>query len=242
MPAEIAARRPATLTLAAPAPGTYLRLVAPVFVVLLALGLASAAAVHETASPLLQSVSKLFLFDRERNLPTLFNFSLLLANAGFCLLAATLLWRSRDGWRWSWLSLSGILFLMAFDEAAQIHERAGFLGRYLVEPTGALTLSWVVVGALAVGIVGIAYLRFVLALPAPVLRRVFAAAALFVCGALGVEMIAAGYAEVHGIQSTTTYELLATLEESLEMAGMIVFGLAVLTFLRSRDVQARSLV
>lgn len=236
-----ARQRRSTLTFAPPDPATYMRFFLPIFCGLLALGLASAMIVHETSSTAISNAAKLFLFDRERNLPTLFNFSIILVNAVLCTVAAAFVWRDLTGWPMTWLSLGGLLFLMAFDEAAQLHERADFLGRYLVTPTGAFALPWVAAGGLAVVCLALVYLRFVVAQSTPIRRLIFLSAALFVSGALGVEMIAAYTSEHEGIQKSMNYEMLATLEEAMEMTGLMAFGYAVLTFLQSGEVRTRDM-
>src|SRR3546814_4376653 len=55
-------------------------------------------------------------------------------------------------------------------------------------------------------------------------------AVVFVSGAVGVEMLGGAEAEAAGIE-TFKYRLLATLEESLEFAGLLLF----LLFLRSEE-------
>ena len=53
---------------------------------------------------------------------------------------------------------------------------------------------------------------------------------LFIGGALGFELVGGRYAELHG-RDNLTYNMIATMEESLEMAGVIGFIYALLKYL-----------
>ena len=79
-------------------------------------------------------------------------------------------------------------------------------------------------------ILGLLFLKFLLRLP-PLTRWSFlGAGAVYLGGAIGIEMIGGRYAESHGDENLT-YQLLTHLEESMEMAGMIVFIHALLRYL-----------
>jgi hypothetical protein len=56
------------------------------------------------------------------------------------------------------------------------------------------------------------------------------AGALFVGGALGVEAVSGKHASLHGEQNLT-YHLIITIEELLEMAGLVVFVYALLDYI-----------
>lgn len=55
------------------------------------------------------------------------------------------------------------------------------------------------------------------------------AATLYLGGAIGVEMAGGRYAELHGTNNWT-YSMIVTVEESLEIAGLIVFIWALLKY------------
>ena len=55
------------------------------------------------------------------------------------------------------------------------------------------------------------------------------AATLFIGGAIGVELVGGRHVELHGRQNWT-YSMIVTVEESLEMAGLIVFIWALLDY------------
>jgi len=94
---------------------------------------------------------------------------------------------------------------------------------------GIFYFAWVIPGIALVLVLGLFFLRFLLSLPATTRRRFLIAATLYLGGALGVELIGGQYAELHGFESFT-YSMIATVEESLEMAGLILFIRALLKY------------
>ncbi len=82
-------------------------------------------------------------------------------------------------------------------------------------------------------VVGLAYSKFVWELPKDTRLRFITAGVIFLVGALGIEMLGAREADLHGY-STVTYCLLFTVEEMLEMLGIILFIYALLTHLAAQ--------
>jgi hypothetical protein len=58
-------------------------------------------------------------------------------------------------------------------------------------------------------------------------------AALYIGGAVGLEMPGGAYAEAHGI-ATFGYQFFAAVEETLEMLGLTVFAYALMRILARR--------
>ena len=86
---------------------------------------------------------------------------------------------------------------------------------------GPLYYGWVIPGAAAVLLIGCTYARFLKHLPARTRRTMFWAAAVFLGGSLGVEMVSAWWADVHG-EANLTYALIITAEEFGEMLGVVI--------------------
>lgn len=194
------------------------------------LSLCGTAMTYRSGNATLHRIADLLLFEEERNLPTLFNFVLLLANMGALAVAAACAFGGKDRWRWHWFSLSAFFLLLAYDEAAQIHEGLNELVGAIVNTGGFLAFAWVIPGAAVVLLMGIGFSRFLLALPRRSATLFVLSAAIYVSGALGVEMIGARLWAANGWDNIA-YSFLATVEESLEMAGLIVFLHAILMFL-----------
>ncbi len=170
----------------------------------------------------------LFYVDAEQNIPTFFSVLLILI-ATFLLAVTAVLEarRARPWWQWTFLSFG--FLVMGYDEAFQVHER-------LITPMrralgdgqlGIFTFAWVVPGLVLVFLLALIYLRFLVRLPAPTRRRFLLAAALYLGGALGMEMVGGWIGQPHG-RSSWQYVTLATIEEGMEMAGLVTFVWALL--------------
>ncbi len=180
----------------------------------------------------LMGLVSLTYVDQEGNLPTFFSALLLAAASAALTLAAGMARSNRapDVSRWALLAL-GFLYL-AFDEGAALHERLraplfAFLGR---SEEAASSQAYWVIRALAVAAVLVCLFgKFLFRLP-PRTRRTFViAGALYFAGAGGLDLAGRLWALTHGVQNLT-YVLFATLEESLEMAGVIVLIYGVLSY------------
>lgn len=182
----------------------------------------------------------LFDVDAEKNIPTFFSV-LLLSFAALLLLVISVLekkQKARDVSRWAILS-SGFL-LMGVDEGWSFHERLsmpvrGFLGD---GNAGIFYDAWVIPGIAIVLALALFFLRFLLRLPVKTRSTFLVAATLFIGGAVGFELIGGRYTELHG-QENLTYVMMATVEESLEMAGIIVFIYALLEYIAGQYKEVR---
>lgn len=183
---------------------------------------------------------RLFYVDLEGNIPTFFSASLLLFSSVLLALISTLKRRSHDPAWIQWTVLSLVLLGMAIDEASRIHELLNGPARWLLgkHATGLFYHAWVVLGMAIVIIVTLSYLRFFLNLPLETRKQFFSAAFIFLCGAAGMELVGGKYGELHG-KDDFQYSMLATVEEGLEMAGVIVLINALLNYLISHHRQIR---
>jgi hypothetical protein len=178
---------------------------------------------------------RLFNLDKEENVPTFYSIFLLACASGLLVLILLLEKRAggRDVLRWAALAL-GFAF-MGVDEGWSVHERLvrpvnALLGE---DATGLFKFAWVVPALALIFLLGPFFLPFLLRLPRATRLRFVVSAALYLGGAIGMEMLGGRYKELHGT-STLTYNLLVTLEECLEMAGCIVFIRALLIHLEER--------
>lgn len=170
--------------------------------------------------------------DGEQNLPAFF--SVLLILVATLLLAVIAVFKKAQGasyaFYWALLSL-GFLF-MAVDEATSIHEKLnGPMRRLLGDERPAIFhFAWLLPGIVFVLAIGLLFLRFLLHLPAKTRLLFFMAASLYLGGAIVLELIGSYYAFTYGIRS---WPLIVSghIEESLEMAGVIVFIFALLQYM-----------
>jgi cellulose synthase/poly-beta-1,6-N-acetylglucosamine synthase-like glycosyltransferase len=179
----------------------------------------------------LPGLVSLFYVDIEHNIPTYFSALLLLCAALLVAVIANVNGKQRMPHVSKWVILSFGFLFMAFDEAFQVHERLNIpVGTLLGDGSlGVFYFAWVIPGIALVFVLGLYFLRFLLHLPATTRLSFLMAATLYIGGAIGVELIGSAHAELHGYENWT-YSMIATLEESLEMAGLIVFIWALLDY------------
>jgi hypothetical protein len=215
-------------------PRRIVRTAAVGLLAVLALNLLALFVYFRTESELVRAFARLAIVDFENNLPTFFNFALLVGVLFLLALVALRAFAAGDRWRPYWVGLVLIFLLLTYDEAGQLHEKLMQLMGWFMVASGYLYFSWVIPAGIVVFAVGLAYLRFVLALPRPEGLLTILGGSLYLGGALGAEMVGSNQAWQHGMQDPA-YMLIATAEEALEMLGLIVFGYALLRLLSDQD-------
>jgi hypothetical protein len=170
-----------------------------------------------------------FNLDEENNVPTWFS-TICLFSCALTLAAIALTeWRRKGPLRGYWFGLTGTFILLSLDEAASFHEQLAAPVRTALRPEGFLYFTWVVPGIFfALGFL-LVYWRFLNRIPAEARRGFLLAGFVYCAGALGMEMIGGRYAFLHG--RDLGYSLLVIVEESLEMAGEILFLRSLLAYL-----------
>ena len=159
----------------------------------------------------------------EGNLPTWYSSGLLWTAA----LGLAACGRGEHGRvRAGWWGLAAIFMLLSLDESIELHEELGG-----AELHGVLYFSWVVPGALLTATFCAAYLRFWWRLPTTTRRGFAWAFAIYVGGALGMELPLGAWYERYGDEDPI-YAALDFIEESLEIAGLSVFLVAISEQLR----------
>jgi hypothetical protein len=132
-----------------------------------------------------------------------------------------------DRFRHHWLALGVLFGLLSLDEIAMLHEYPIDALRAGLHATGLLYYTWVIPGMLFVTAVAGLFVKFVLHLDGVTRRRFVTAGAVFVAGAIGVEMFSGLHASRFGEQNLG-YALIITCEEMLEMLGVVLFIRALL--------------
>ena len=172
------------------------------------------------------------LFDLaiEGNIPTLYSAVAMLFCSALLALITHTNWHKPDGKRFYWLGLTILFLFLALDEGAVIHEAVGDYFEQYLSATGFLYFMWVVPYGIATAVLGLVFLKFVWELPKNTRLRFIAAGVIFLTGVLGIEMLGAREAALHGTE-TVVYCLLYTIEEMLEMLGIVLFIYALLSHL-----------
>ena len=180
-----------------------------------------------------------FLYvDEEANIPTWYSSIALLFAAALLAAIATTKQVRREPFRWHWGFLAALFFMLSMDEIVGFHEYPIDRLRSSMDAGGLLYYTWVVPGAMFVAALGIVYLRFLFHLPRETRKLFLLSAVVFVGGAIGVEMLSGYQADLYG-EENLTYALIISLEECMEMLGVVVFIHSLLGYLCRTGVEFR---
>ena len=182
--------------------------------------------------PTVYGLVDLFNVNREQNIPTLFSVLLLISCSVLLSLIFYLHRKQVAELKMYWATLAIGFVYMAIDEFAKLHENVGILLKPLIGSYshGFLYFSWVIPAMALMIFLAIFYTRFLFKLPKTTRVNFIIAGIIYLTGLLGIEMLGGYYYELHAGENLT-YSLISTLEESLEMLGLILFIRALLDYL-----------
>lgn len=174
---------------------------------------------------------RLFPLDEESNLPTFYSaFSL-----GFCsiLLAIIASYQQKNNSRHTkhWKFLSLLFCLLAIDEIAMMREILSVL-REPLNAGGIFYFTLVIPAFIFLIIFTLTFISFFKSLPSRIKTLFMLSGIIYVAGAIGVEMIGGYHSEIYG-ENNFTYGMITTIEESLEMMGILVFIYSLLFYLQT---------
>lgn len=174
-----------------------------------------------SSSPRLKRIS----LDTENSLPAWFSSILLFFNAAALTLVALCARAKNDRDAIYWIILAWAFLFLSADEVASLHERTTEPFRYALNTSGLFFFAWVVPYGIGVLALALFYARFLLRLPRVTLVWFCAAGLMYLGGAIGMDMLGGVYAEKHGADHAV-YVVSMIIEESLEIAGLSVFFIA----------------
>ena len=182
--------------------------------------------------PTIYGLVPLFNVSQEQNIPSLFSVLLLISCSILLSLIFYLHRKQETGLNMYWATLATGFGYLAIDEFTELHENVGILFKPLIGiySHGLLYFSWVIPAMALMIFLAIFYSRFLFKLPKATRISFIIAGLIYITGLLGIEMLGGHYHELHG-KENLTYNLISTLEESLEMLGLILFIRALLDYL-----------
>ena len=176
------------------------------------------------------AVVPLFNVDGEQNFPALYSCLALL----FCsILLAMITYEKKvrgDRYVRYWGALAIIFLYLSLDEILSLHDRTIEPLRNALQTGGLFYFAWVIPASVLVLVLLLVFLRFLAHLPTETRNLFLIAGTVYLGGALGTEMVNGYYAELHGIENVI-YVMLITIEELLEMLGVIVFIYALFSYI-----------
>jgi len=179
-------------------------------------------------------IARLTDLNDESSVGTWYSSVLLLTVAGVALLHAGQAVSSR---RLKWGILGAVFVFLSIDEATSIHEAGDSLHDFLGIET-ATTFLWTVPYAIAVLFLAAGFYRFFLSLPRRTRKLFVLSAAIYLGGALGLELVAALSREFD--LDSLVENVLIPIEEGMEMLGASVFIYTLLDlFPKDRQVAAQ---
>lgn len=182
--------------------------------------------------PLRDTFAPLFNLNTEQNIPTLYSLLTLLFCAMLLAVIAKVKKSARDRYVNYWRVLAVIFAYLALDEALSIHEKFEAPVKTSLNPSGFLYYAWVIPGAIFALAIFLGFLKFINALPPKTKRLILTAGIVFVGGALGMESLSGAYADFY-TGTNFTAAMLGSIEEFMEMLGIIIFIYALLSYIRS---------
>jgi len=174
-------------------------------------------------------LSRLFDFNTEQNIPTLYSsVALLLAS----LLLGFIAWMHKRAHAAYvlWAILAVIFLFLSIDETSAIHENLGTNLRELLNTSGLLYYSWVLPYGAFLGILVIVYAKFLLRLDTHIRVLFLLAGGIFISGSIVIESLGGQEHDLYG-KGTLWYAVLYTCEEFLEMLGIVIFIYALLKYI-----------
>jgi len=183
---------------------------------------------------------KLFDLNKEGNIPTFYQASTLLLCSALLAIIAFAKKKEDAPYRLHWKALSIIFLFLSLDEAARLHERTIEPLQSALNASGFLHYAWIILGAVFVLIFVLAYLRFLADLPRKSRNLFLVAGAISVGGALGMESISGYHKSFYVGQYMllsclcnyhANHVMISTVEELLEMLGIVVFIYALMSYI-----------
>ena len=183
-----------------------------------------------------ESWVRLFGPNGEANIIAWYSSSALLLCSFFLSIITLVKKVKQDDYVRHWGILSLIFLYISVDEAAMIHEMADKPVRDLFGLGGFFYYGWIIPAGIVVLIVGLAYSKFLRHLPSRTRWLFIVAGGIFVGGAIGMESISGLSDYLYSQERVASDEfviIFETIEEFMEMLGIVVFIYALLDYASS---------
>lgn len=170
----------------------------------------------------------LFSVNVENSIPTWYSALLLFGAAALLVWVAVSRRRFKLPGTLLWFGLALVFLYLSIDEAASVHEIAAEWLQTDFDLSGFLTFGWQLAALPPLILFALVYVRFWLRLPASTRMLFLIATVVYVGGAFVIEGISASIYGERGV--TYPYLIVATIEETCEMLGAVIFIYALLRF------------
>ena len=191
---------------------------------------------------------RLLALDGEDNLPCWYSsVQLLLSSVALAVIGLSRK-QEKNPYGWHWLTLSVLFLCLAIDEASSIHEMAAppierwFQAGHLNSVSWLVGTPWLLAGIPFTISVFLVFVRFLWHLPRATMALFLIGGGLYVSGAVGIEDLAGHYLVNPGADETFTYQIMVTIEEGLEMVGIVVFLYGLMAYMATHRISLEVIV
>jgi hypothetical protein len=193
---------------------------------------------------------RLLALDGENNLPSWYSSLQLLFSAAALGIIGLYRKQTKDPYRWHWLALSMLFLCLATDEASSIHEMTaplierwvGTAGPSIKSVSSLVGTPWLLAAIPFTIIVFLVFVRFLWNLPRATMILFLIGGGVYVAGTVGVEDVAGYYLVNPGADETFTYQIMITVEEGLEMLGIVVFLYGLMAYMATHGISLEVVV
>lgn len=182
----------------------------------------------------LAKIMQRFDLGHEPSIPAWYSSIALLGSSILLIIIALIKKSNKDKYVLHWFVLSFVFLYLSLDEAVMIHEMADDTLHSWLDSGGIIYFAWVIPGIFFVLLFTLFFTKFLINLE-PRTRWLFIASGLvFVGGAIGLELIEGVIVDAQGIEGgfkSFQLTIAQTIEEGLEMFGIVLFIYALLEYI-----------
>jgi len=187
-----------------------------------------------TGHPSVYGILPKFQLNVEQSIPTYFSALLLLFSAVLLWIIAVNRKKENNPYARYWKLLSIIFLYLSLDEMVSLHE---LFNRINIEGNaiGIFYFSWTIVAIPLLVIFLIVFVKFLFHLPLKTRILFIISGILYCIGSLGTEFVGGWFISKYGpdFYEALPYIITVTIEETLEMVGIVVFIYSLLDYLRA---------
>ncbi|MBU0580882.1 MAG: hypothetical protein KKA19_06865, partial [Candidatus Margulisbacteria bacterium] len=183
-------------------------------------------------------LTQMFDMDVENNIPSWVSSLSLLLCSTLLFIISVAKRKLNDQFFFNWAFLSFLFILMSTDEMIQLHEQIISPLRNLFHTGGFFYFAWVIPAVIFGIIFLLMYLKFLFSLDSKTRILFILSGIVYGIGAVGFEMIGGEFVFEFG-NNNLFYSLLTTVEETIELSGIILFVYTLLNYLSTQLSEIR---
>ena len=195
---------------------------------------------HVLGHDYLRGFVPLFNVNTEGNIPSWYTSFAILACAVLLAVIARARKTEGDPYAIYWTILALIFLYISVDEGAGVHDTLDFSLPSIGFVNSAPRYIRMLPVAILLIIFAVVYLKFLFYLPARTRLLIIVAGTIYVSGGFGMGFVMERYGTRHGWDNMSL-EMLAAIEEFLEMIGIVIFIYALMSYMSGhvRDIRVR---